>query len=90
MSTFAPHLGTEFAVAGEGVPPLTLTAVDKASGGMWPDRRAPFSLLFSCPRQSMLLQGIHTLEHPILGRIDLFLVPIEPDTRGARYEAVFT
>ncbi len=90
MSAFAPHIGTEFAVGDEGAATLTLTAVDAARGATGQGRRSAFSLLFSGPRQSMLWQGIHTLEHPILGRLDLFLVPIEPDMRGARYEAVFT
>ena len=90
QSFFAPHIDTAFVVSGEGAPTLTLTAVEAGPGGLGPGHRAPFSLLFSGPRQSMLWQGIHTLEHPALGRLDLFLVPIEPDVHGARYEAVFT
>jgi hypothetical protein len=33
-----------------------------------------------------LPQRIHALEHPRLGRLELFLVPIGPET----YQAVFT
>jgi len=30
------------------------------------------------------------MEHPGIGTFELFLVPIGPDEKGLRYEAIFT
>ncbi|MFO7169463.1 MAG: hypothetical protein DIU80_015670 [Chloroflexota bacterium] len=56
----------------------------------YPIRRRPFSLVFRAPRTCHLPQRIYTLENHTLGQLDLFLVPIGPDSRGMCYEAVFT
>ena len=52
--------------------------------------RSQFSLLFRGGPSPPLPQGIRTLEHARLGRLELFLVPLGPDASGQRYEAVFT
>jgi hypothetical protein len=90
-ATFAPHLGEGFtlAVADTRVP-LTLAAVDALPPLTGAGRREPFSLVFRGPRHQGYPQGTYAVDHPELGRLDVFLVPIEPDAQGARYEAVFT
>ncbi len=47
--------------------------------------------MFSGARgETPLQQRIHALEHPQLGRLELFLVPVGPGPDGVpRYEAVF-
>jgi hypothetical protein len=51
-------------------------------------RAQPFSLLFTS-RTHQLTQATFRIAHPAIGAFDLFLVPIQPDARGALYEAVF-
>jgi hypothetical protein len=51
-----------------------------------PVGRAPFSLVFQGDPELTLPQRIYRVEHPELGALDIFLVPIAP----GRYEAVFT
>lgn len=51
--------------------------------------RAPFVLVFRGPMQPILPQGIYPLQHPVLGRPEIFLVPFGADDVGHRYEAVF-
>lgn len=51
--------------------------------------RQPFSLLFRGPPEGVLPQGVYPLEHPELGRLEIFLVPISRTDDGVRYEAVF-
>jgi hypothetical protein len=53
-------------------------------------RRAPFSTVFRGPATPILPQRIYRLQHPEIGGFELFLVPIGPDERGMRYEAIFT
>ena len=52
-------------------------------------REQPFSVHFRGHRQSYLPQAIYRLEHERMGTMDIFLVPIGPDEKGMRYEAVF-
>lgn len=52
-------------------------------------RLEQFTLVFRGPRELLLSQGVHPLEHEKLGRMELFLVPIGPDETGLRYEAIF-
>ena len=49
-----------------------------------------FSLIFSGPRAELLPQDVFTLEHPRLGRMDLFLVPIfTRNPQKMDYEVIF-
>ena len=52
--------------------------------------RQPFALLFHGPATPWVGQATHRLEHPRLGSLEIFLVPIGPDGSGMRYEAIFT
>ena len=61
------------------------------TGSPRPDagRTQPFSLVFTGPQQPLLPQAVYRLEHPEMGELDIFLVPIGSDPDGTRYEAVF-
>ena len=101
---FAPHLHQTFILslgpwgqphdpAAHGAPRmLELVEVDnlggEASGAV--AHRQPFSLIFRETGGSYLPQRTYAIEHPTLGWLDLFLVPIGPDQAGMRYQAVFT
>jgi hypothetical protein len=54
-------------------------------GGQAGGSREQFSLIFNGGPSPPLPQGIRALEHPGVGRLELFLVPIAE----GRYEAVF-
>ena len=96
---FTPALGTRFRLAGV-TPPLELElaqvtpspprdAADAARRAAAGIRLEPFALVFRGPRDRLLAQGTRTLEHPRLGALEIFLVPIQPGPDGPRYEAVF-
>lgn len=56
-----------------------------------PLARIPFSLVFQTTAiMSGFPQGLYTLQHPEGGDIQIFLVPIGPDSNGMRYEAIFS
>lgn len=91
-STFTPQLGTTFMVCADGYEPipLTLAAVEKADADPDGPRSNPFTLEFTGPAGYAFVQQIYPLEHPVLGRLDIFLVPIQPADDGLpRLEAVF-
>lgn len=54
--------------------------------------RHAFSVLFSGAEDLHLEQRIYRIEHPEIGELDLFLVPLGPDPKDGRslFEAVFT
>ncbi len=54
------------------------------------DERIPFSAEFRGPKTPILAQRIYALENRRMGRLEIFLVPIGPDSQGMLYEAVFT
>lgn len=88
---FEGLISAPFAFASQpNVPPLRLVSVERLPAQPRAPRPQPFSLVFVSDRGVRLAQQIHALEHPTLGPLDLFLVPIEPGPDGLpRYEAVF-
>jgi hypothetical protein len=90
--TFEPHVGTKFTIVpGDGSREETVLAVVFSLGAAYlPDGREPFSLVFKAATRRVLPQRIYRLEHSVMPEMDVFLVPIQPDADGQRYEAVFT
>ena len=89
--TFQPVQGEVFNLVlrpGEIIP-LELTAV-RGTGLQGLASREQFSLHFKGPAAPALPQQIYRLEHPALGALEIFLVPIRRDGEGMTYEAVFT
>ena len=92
VETFAGREGQSFTIQfADAVLELKLAEITRAPGH-WghADRREPFSVAFSGPPEHILPQQVWPLDHEELGRIDLFLVPMEPEDGVPRYEAVFT
>jgi len=42
------------------------------------------------PAEPILAQGILGLEHPRLGAVDVFFVPVGRDERGTAYQAILS
>lgn len=89
---FAGCLTQVFAVDIEGLDPipLELAHVGELATAPTPAGRRPFALLFLGPvSQEYLPQGTYRLQHPTLGSLELFIVPLGPQTGRMRYEAIF-
>jgi hypothetical protein len=89
--TFEPVKGDVFLLVlgpGESIP-LELATV-RGTGLQGLASREQFSLHFSGPGTPVLPQQIYRLEHPQLGVLEIFLVPIRSNAAGTTYEAVFT
>ncbi len=48
-----------------------------------------FSVFLRGAPEQPLVQGIHVLDHPRHGALELFLTPVARDADGMRYEIVF-
>jgi len=90
--TFAGRAGETFDLAmGDGALTLTLTEVTPLPARPFPGMmRAPFSLIFRSTNPVVLPQKIYRLNNPAMGALDVFLVPIGRDVKGAVYQAVFS
>jgi len=94
LGRLAPLVGSDFAVALDAPWDLRLTLAEASplspqtsfTGAF----RSPFRLIFHGPAQPVHPQQTLPLDHPQLGRVEIFLVPIGPDAVGMRYEAIFT
>ena len=63
--------------------------VSATSGPAREGGRQPFSLLFRGPTEHRLEQATYPLEHPQLGTVEIFMVPVGVSGSGLEYEAVF-
>jgi hypothetical protein len=92
---FAGRLGEDFSLVGGDGAGVTLELVEATEssepGGRGPEgqERRQFSLVFRGPATPVLPQGSYPLGHQELDGLELFLVPIGPDSLGMRYEAAF-
>ena len=90
---FEPLVGERFTVTGAGdagageAVALELVAVERLPPHSL--RAEPFSVSFRGPRTAPLPQQILPLEHPALGRFELFLVPVAGDATTLTYQAIF-
>ena len=88
-SVFEDHIHSPFELDRQDADPLVLELVevaDKTPSG-FPGEQ--FSLLFKGTLDDYLPQQTYTLDHAQLGRLALFLVPVDERKDGYRYEAFF-
>ncbi len=86
--TLTEHLGQVFRLGTGGAEAIELELVELKQGPEVPGLES-FSLLFLGPEVPLLSQGIYGLWREVLGRLELFLVPLGPDRAGRqRYEAI--
>ena len=88
FNVFSQHVHTQFVVRIDASTSIAIELASTIERPTAPDFEC-FSLLFLGPESPLLRQGLHSLEHPTLGTLDLFLVPIGKGARGVSYEAVF-
>ena len=89
LRTFSEHLGGAFRVYPEDSDPLDVELVSATGSGEGPEGGRPFSIVFRGGGNVALPQRTYRMEHPEIGAFEIFLVPIGPDEKGPRYEAVF-
>ena len=91
-ATFLPHISTVFRIFYPNSSKiLTTTLVDVSDIGPVPDRaeagRECFVLKFR-GTESLLRQNTYRIEHAVLGRFELFLVPAGKTKQGSYCQAV--
>ena len=100
LGNFEPHVDDVFTItlSDENQQPIDVELLLRAVEAMGVKERdivahgrESFSLIFEHERKDFYLnQGIYRLEHPVLGQLELFLVPLGPVESGMQYEVIFT
>jgi hypothetical protein len=93
---FTEHVNAPFRIQVEPGDSLELELIEARPTGPPPsDRegglRQSFSLIFRGPTARLLEQRIYPVEHPRLGTLGIFLVPLgsEGDPEGLHYQAIY-
>jgi hypothetical protein len=89
VTDFEPHKGETFRLRAPGQE-LELELIEVKRLGESGRAGGAFSLLFKGKAGPYVPQAIYAVEHPALGAIDLFIVPIGPVAGGNGYEIIFT
>lgn len=89
---FTPHLHQTLRIRFETGATLPAELIEvKETQNYTPAGRIPFFIVLRTEQKDRYYpQGIYTVEHPEKGDLPLFLVPLGPDGKGMRYEAVFS
>jgi len=88
VELFQPHENSTFTITFEdGTLDLNLDKVEISPNQM--EGYESFSLYFSNEGKICLPQATYSLEHPVMGKRDIFLVPIRENEKGFVYQAVF-
>ncbi len=97
VSDFIGHVNVSFRIPLESGEAIDLELIEARTIGEGHRSDSPgirkqaFSLIFRGPLDRLLPQRIYPIQHPTLGTLEIFLVPLGPegDTRGHHYQAVF-
>lgn len=87
LAQFREHLHTEFEVQISETQSIHLTLSEILVRQEKPTCEE-FSLHFHGPAEYLLAQQTLQLSHPVLGKLDLFTVPIARTQNGFTYEAI--
>ncbi len=90
---FEPLLQSHFFLQGGGRSEgcdLTLVEVNLLGHRRPEASREPFSLIFQGPPRHRLPQGIHRLQHPKAGSMDVFVTQVGDSPAGSLFEVIFT
>lgn len=70
--------------------PAELIEVKETENYSPADRKPFFIVLRTDQKDQYYQQGVYSVEHPQRGELAIFLVPLGPDGKGMRYEAIFS
>lgn len=93
IDDFEPLRGTGFRIVapGGGERSVVLESVTPLGDQGVGKRPRAFSLIFRPPAgEALLPQAIYELRHDTAEPMSIFLVPIQPDEKGSRYQAIFS
>jgi hypothetical protein len=91
VDDFRPLVGARFSIElAPGVPSdAVLVEAEETRFAQQGAPRRAFSLLFRLAPGLALAQGIHPVEHPAIGRLEVFLTVQRPTHEGTFLEAIF-
>lgn len=91
-SDFKPYTGKDFGIRFSNTVTVNATLTEVVDLPAYPHLdRKPFCLLFETKQKDHYYpQAIYPVEHPVLGTLEIFLVPVGFGAEGMQYEVVFS
>lgn len=90
LASFSENLQTKFQASAAEMPAVELEMISATDTGTNLEAgQEQFAIVFRGPLDAFLSQRTYTLDHPRMGKFELFLVPIKQDQNGFYYEACF-
>lgn len=86
---FSEHVDSEFTIITPELTPIITLQLQQTIRIALNQFREQFVLVFKGPLHPLLSQQTFELEHELLGKMKLFMVPVARDAKGIQYEAVF-
>ena len=86
---FEPHVGQQFPIEANGKR-LDLKLIEVERLGTAVRDGGAFSLMFLADPGPFLPQGVYPVQHPALGALQLFVVPLGPKDGSNSYQVIFT
>jgi len=85
---FSQNANTKFQVQVDENSPVELELTNVSELKVYPQQEE-FTLTFRGPLSQFLDQGVRPFKHEQMGEFEMFIVPIQQDSNGFYYEAVF-
>ena len=90
IDMFRDRIGQAFVIEEAEHRPIELTLIEATLAHQFaPHHRQTFSLLFTSQPGILIPQRTYALQHPELGLLSIFLVPISQSEDKATYQAIF-
>lgn len=89
---FEPHAGSTFTIGDQAGSVVALRLAEVTELREYrrnAETRMPFSLLFEAGDVRMTEQGLYRMNHPVMGELVIFLVPVARGETGLLFEATF-
>jgi len=86
---FEPLIGQKIKVASGNASAELEVAEASALKSPSPRETPPFRLILRSREGWLAPQGMFRVEHPTLGTLEMFAVPVGPDSQGFCYEILF-
>lgn len=88
-SDFTPHLNTKFKIHTEAFGVVDAELIDIT--GRKSEDQESFSLIFSTSKDKIFEQRIYKLNHPKMGDLELFMVPVASHKKDEmHYQVIFS
>lgn len=89
QAEFTPHLNTKFKIHTDALGVVEAELIDITGKKL--ENQESFSLIFSTAKDKIFDQKIYKIDHPEMGELELFMVPVTSNKKDEmHYQVIFS